>query len=34
MLKYYVQFYLGDGDGEGDEGDGTRGLLVGERCEK
>ena len=28
-----VQPYLGD-DGEGDEGDGTRGLFVGVRCEK
>ena len=34
MLWYQVQSYLGEGDGGGDEGDGTRGLLVGERCEK
>ena len=34
MLNYPVKFYLGDGDGDGEEGDGTRGLFVGVRCEK
>ena len=34
MLNYPVKIYLGDGNGDGDEGDGTRGLFVGVRCEK